>query len=200
MKIGNANVDENGRADGYQSSVSGNVEDGFTITNTKSKPWQIIKVSASENGGNQLKLEGARFTLSVSGLIKYYGESQNDGIVKWYTNEECVTELKDLILDGSYQFQEIQAPSGYLKSSVVWTIQIKNGAPVSVTIDGTAETVPDVDNEEILTYQFENEAIYELPSAGGSGIYRYTIGGILLMLAGALVLYKNRRREVLGKN
>lgn len=41
--------------------------------------------------------------------------------------------------------------------------------------------------------------IYELPSTGGTGIYWYTIGGMLLMMSASLILYKNktsrRKRE-----
>lgn len=201
-KIGDTDVDENGRAGGFQSSVSGNAEDGFTITNTKSKPWQIVKVSASD-GGEQLKLEGAVFSLTekteqLEQPNVYYGKSEAEtGIVKWYTDETCETGLEGFIPDGTYTFEEIKAPLGYLKSSVVWTIEIENGSPISVKIG--EQEVTGQDGSEILTYSFENEALYDLPSAGGSGIYWYTIGGILLMIAGTLVLYKNKRREVLKR-
>ena len=47
-------------------------------------------------------------------------------------------------------------------------------------------------------YYLENEALYELPSAGGPGVYMYIISGILLMSAGVLMIYKNKRKEVLG--
>lgn len=201
-KIGDTDVDENGRADGFQSSVSGNAEDGFTITNTKSKPWQIVKVSASD-GGEQLKLEGAVFSLTeqteqTEQPSVYYGKSEaKTGIVKWYTDETCETRLEGFIPDGTYTFEEIKAPLGYLKSSVVWTIEIENGSPRSVKIG--EQEVTGQDGSEILTYSFENEALYDLPSAGGSGIYWYTIGGMLLMMAGSLILYKNKRREVLER-
>lgn len=46
--------------------------------------------------------------------------------------------------------------------------------------------------------RIRNAEIYELPSAGGRGIYWYSIGGTLFMLAGALILYRNKRKEALG--
>ena len=53
------------------------------------------------------------------------------------------------------------------------------------------------DEKNVLT--IKNQVVYELPSTGGSGIYRYTIGGALLMMAAALILYRNKSKEVLNK-
>ena len=58
------------------------------------------------------------------------------------------------------------------------------------------------DNDNIvISYklQVKNEADYELPNSGGMGIYWYMITGILLMIAAALILYKNKSKEVLMK-
>ena len=42
----------------------------------------------------------------------------------------------------------------------------------------------------------KNEAIYNLPSAGGPGIYLYMLGGALLLMTGALMVYNERKKEV----
>ena len=42
-----------------------------------------------------------------------------------------------------------------------------------------------------------NNKVYSLPSTGGRGIYWYLIGGMLLMMAASLILYKNKCKEVL---
>ena len=42
-----------------------------------------------------------------------------------------------------------------------------------------------------------NWKTYELPSTGGIGIYWYMFGGMLLMLAAALITYRNKCKEVL---
>lgn len=39
-----------------------------------------------------------------------------------------------------------------------------------------------------------NSDFYKLPSSGGSGIYWYSIGGMLLMMAASLILYRNKHR------
>ena len=53
------------------------------------------------------------------------------------------------------------------------------------------------DGKEIIL-KIRNEKLYALPEAGGRGIYWYSIGGVLLMFAAALILYKSKCREVSG--
>ena len=43
---------------------------------------------------------------------------------------------------------------------------------------------------------FTNVDLYELPSTGGTGIYLYMLSGMFMMMAGALMIYKNKRKEV----
>lgn len=74
-------------------------------------------------------------------------------------------------------------------------VNVKGGkvladSPTMWTLSGT-------DGKYTLTVQ--NEILYSLPSAGGTGIYLYMIGGILLMFAAVWILYKNKCKEVLEK-
>ena len=41
-----------------------------------------------------------------------------------------------------------------------------------------------------------NEALYDLPSTGGNGIYVYMIGGVALMMAAMFILYKMKDKGV----
>ena len=50
-----------------------------------------------------------------------------------------------------------------------------------------------------FTLTIKNDVVYDLPSTGGTGIYLYMIGGMMLMLIAVWILYKNKCREVLGK-
>lgn len=47
------------------------------------------------------------------------------------------------------------------------------------------------DEKIVVTFTVCNEKLYDLPHAGGIGIVWYMIGGVLLMMAAALILYKN---------
>ena len=164
--------------------------------------WGIQKTSSTNS---KLKLKGARFELKSSS-ITYIGVSNQNGFVNWYTSytdENTYTPLTEKMQVGTYTLKETYAPVGYAKSTETWTVVIKkNGSLKSIT-SSTGTTIKTnsqtADTTTITLYQFENTPLYDLPSAGGNGIYLYMIGGILLMFAAAWILYKNKCREVLER-
>ena len=177
------------------------------FTNEKvTSDWGIKKVSASNNG---LMISGAVFKLapsaSDSSLPTYYGKSQDNGTVKWYSDSNCETEINETIKKGSYTLSELTAPIGYMRSTETWSIQIASKGALKSIQSGGQEIAREkvktetVNGKEIVYYLYENEVVYDLPSTGGSGIYRYMIGGMLLMVTSAWILYKNKCKEVLEK-
>ena len=187
-----------------------NPEDGGTLGKAifTNEPvysdWQIIKVSASSDN---VRLAGAIFELqsTTDETVKYYGKSEDadnvKGIVKWYQNyqnNEVSDELIGKLPTGTYTLKEIKAPTGYVLSSNTYTLQItKTGALKAVDVNGTKLTPTLQDGKyQIL---IENAVIYNLPNSGGSGIYWFSICGMLLMMAAAWIIYKNKCREVLVK-
>ena len=166
--------------------------------------WQIIKVSASSH---DVRLAGAIFELqsTTDKTVKYYGKSgdagSDKGIVKWYQNyqnNDVSNEITGNIQTGTYILKEIKAPTGYTLSSNTYTLQItKTGALKTVQLNGENVTPALQDGKyQIL---IENAVIYNLPNSGGSGIYWFSICGMLLMMAAAWIIYKNKCREVLVK-
>ena len=153
-------------------------------------------------------LSGAVFKLApdiTSDLPTYYGKSQDDGTLKWYEDEACKKEINGSIQKGSYTLSEVSAPTGYVSSEETWDIEIASNGALKSIQSGEQEIAEDkvkteiVNGKETVYYLYENQVVYELPSTGGSGIYCYTIGGALLMMAAALILYKNKSKEVLNK-
>lgn len=191
--IGNEKVDENGRALGYQSSVEEIVDtDGvikFVITNIKD--WQIVKVSENSN---DVTLEAATFKLTKDNLDVAYGKSGSDGVVSWYSDENCSNPYGMSFGDGTYTLEETKAPSGYMKSNEKWTIQINSGSVKITSSDGTVITPIKSNGKD--TFYFKNKALYDLPSTGGNGIYVYMIGGVALMMAAMFILYKMKDKGV----
>ena len=153
--------------------------DTLVITNTKnSQTMQIVKQS---NSG--INLKGAEFTLTDAGGKQITCQiSDENGIV--FDGE---------IDYGTYTLTEIKAPSGYtvLADSII------------ITVDGKGITVSENDKVEVaedgITIIVKNDMLYSLPSTGGSGIYWFSICGMLLMMAAAWLIYKNKCREVLVK-
>lgn len=168
--------------------------------------WGIKKVSASSNNP-YLYLEGAKFKLTskADSSVAYYGKSNKDGLLIWYNAETCAdTEQVKTLPKGTYTMEEKTAPAGYVRSAETWEVTImRNGTLKSITSKNGTSSIKTVsgkvDGKDVVYYLYQNEAVYELPSNGGTGIFLYMIGGMLLMGAAAWILYKNKRREVLKR-
>ena len=199
-------VVENGKDVNVIKNYTYNPENGGTLGKAifTNEPvysdWQIIKVSASSH---DVKLAGAIFELqsTTDETVKYYGKSGDAGIVKWYQNyqnNDVSGEITGELPTGTYTLKEIKAPTGYTLSSNTYTLQItKTGALKTIQLNG--ENVAPALQDGKCQILIENTPLYDLPSAGGNGIYLYMIGGILLMFAAAWILYKNKCREVLER-
>ncbi len=151
------------------------------------------------------QLPGAKFSL--------YQGTPNEGTegVKWdeapieaYKEIAVTADATELKLkDGYYKLVETTAPSGYalLEDSIYF--KVENRKVVLINEKGEVLTDNKTDMWEVdetgLVIKIKNKALYSLPSAGGSGIFLYMIGGTLLLIAGSLMIYINRRREVLKK-
>ena len=171
----------------------------FTNEKVNSK-WVIKKLSTSTDNP---VVDGAIFKLTEENGTILYGKSDEKGIVKWYKDNPLnVSDEKNEILDklpkGIYTFEEIAAKSGYALSEEKWVITVsKSGGLYSIEKDGVALDGEQIAGEDTLYFYFYNDLLYDLPSAGGPGIYLYMLGGTMLMMAGALLVYKKRKEEVL---
>ena len=166
-----------------------------TITYT----WDMNVVKyALDKDQNEIKLEGAIFTLSKNANgtdpIKFTETADNiyevdaNGTVTEITTDSTGTfKIEGLDAD-TYYMTEIAAPAGYNKLA----------APITVVISSTS-----ADEGETLTYTMAeakvlNNAGTELPSTGGIGTtIFYAAGGILVLVA--IVLLITRRRMSMEK-
>ena len=195
-------------------TVTKGVLGAVAYTNMETHTWQIVKVGADIQGsGSQSYLTGAKFKLELQGNfeqnVTYYGktedndatENMEDGLIKWYSDNTYDENSRvDRIPNGEYTLTEIEAPAGYRRSNETWALIIKNGKVTPTSSDGTQIAYSEtIGNQTVVTYYFNNVLLYSLPSAGGEGIYWYSIGGMLLMMAAALIWHKNKYKEVLSK-
>ncbi|MBR2560668.1 MAG: LPXTG cell wall anchor domain-containing protein [Eubacterium sp.] len=175
------------------------VTDGIAeviFTNTRSK--QLIKVYKYETGNENKALEGAVFTLTgpEGSDISYAGlETNADGYLE--NNGSVYIELP--VNTNNYTLTETNAPDGYNKmtENVLFTVSTTGvsatGSGYSVT--SATETVDGV-SVMVYTIKVQNSAGVELPMTGGSGTLPYTLGGITLIMASALMYgFRMRRRE-----
>ena len=156
-----------------------------------------MKISDSSD---QLKLKGAIFKLTKNNTEApeptWWGETDEYGVVKWYTDSIRTKLFNGTFKDGEYTLTEVRAPAGYIKSEETWTIIIEGGIAIDI-VSSTGEEIKTDKLDGKDTYYFKNTPLYELPSTGGHGIFVYTIGGTLLLMAATLLLYKMKREEVL---
>lgn len=164
----------------YKVTYSKDTDGTRVITNTKND--QSIKIVKQNNLG--INLEGATFTL----------KDANNQSIKYTSNENGVV-FNGKINYGTYTLTEIKAPNGYAVLDMDITITVnQNGVSVS-----DSDKVLVNENDGIYTVIVKNDMLYSLPSTGGSGIYWFSICGMLLMMAAAWIIYKNKCREVLVK-
>lgn len=175
---------------------------GFTNEKVLAEQWEIKKLSTS---GPNIPVDGAVFEL-MSTENTYYGKSGNDGVVSWYTKnplEDSFNEETDkvtgVLKGGLYTLTELATKSGYVKSNEKWTIDIsESGSLKSIISDKDDQAVDGIQEagSDVWYFCYYNTVLYDLPSAGSSGIFGYTMGGTLLLMAGTLILYKMKRKEV----
>lgn len=161
--------------------------------------FAIYKQSTSVNPttNEHPKLAGAKFSLTgTKSKNVYYGLSDDTGLVKWYEDEKCTKLiLFNRWVTDSYTFKEIKAPEGYSLNPTHWTIKKTSGTTIVSKVEITGEDSTSTN----CTYYFNNTPLYSLPSTGGTGIYLYMIGGMMLMLIAVWILYKNKCWEVLER-
>lgn len=159
----------------------GKDNDVYVITNTKNS--QSIKIIKQNNSG--VTLEDAEFTLRDS----------NNNSTTYTSNDNGIIFEGELNYD-TYTLTETKAPSGYSKlvDSITITVTKNN-----IIIRGSAKAQLTQNANGTYELVVKNDMLYSLPSTGGSGIYLYMIGGILLMFAAAWILYQNKCREVLKR-
>lgn len=184
-----------------------NEENGGTLgkveyTNSEIKANLDLKKIA-DNQDKITYLKDAKFKLQKKNTTtgKWEDETGYEDIT--VDNDTDKVELKNL-RNGDYSLTETKAPNGYSKLGSSIYFKVENGRVTLTDKDGktlgeafelwqldTTSTTP------VLT--IKNQKLYSLPESGGSGIYWYMIGGMVLMSTAAWILYKNKCKEVLGK-
>ena len=172
----------------YDKGTAINAE--IEVENNYKKAGQIIRILKTSNSGEFLK--NAEFKLYTDSDLKTEFES----------GQTYQSDFNGLVLDkklpmGTYYLKEIKAPEGYSCLEETIVIQVTE---TGVTISGSEKATLSSDSSTgVYSITVKDDMLYELPSTGGLGIYWYTIGGMLFMMAAALILYKNKYGEVLKR-
>lgn len=185
-------VTDNNVIDNYQYKGNG-IKGKLEITNrTVITNWKIVKVRKDDN---KTIISGAKFALKQNGKVKYTGESDENGYIIWSKGSENNVTLAS----GEYILEETEAAEGYAKGDTTWTLKVTDGGNLEYIKDADGKVISPSVVEEVNLYKFTNDVPYELPETGGIGIYWYTVGGMLLMVMAAIVVYRKRYNEYMNK-
>ena len=144
-----------------------------------------LEVTAVEK---KTPLDGAKFTINGTELVS--GSKGEKG----YTD---IIELP--VKDTAYELKETKAPDGYNLP--------ENDIQIKVSPDGVKYQQSDDHGGEPKTAAYDsakgayvvivtNNSGVELPNSGGPGTTLYTLGGLMLVIASALMYgFRMRRRE-----
>ena len=164
------------RVDGFMGNVNLKKVDtkGTTLNGAE---FQLLKVTPAEKEGAEatktpisvVKVTNGEYKVALDG-------EQNATTTLVATNGTLkVTGLDE----GSYEFKETKAPTGYKVNS-------ENKA-FTITADETAKVTVDAGN-------FVNTKLSSLPSTGGMGTYLFTIIGVVVMAGAAGAFFISRRK------
>ncbi len=164
------------------------------FTNYYTVKLDLKKVSAN----SETPVSGAMFKL-LEKEGSSWKEIENEITID---NAATTPEIQQLKPGTLYKLEETLAPNGFALLGEPIYFKVSDGAVVLCDENGTV--ISSKQNmwelaENGAQLIIKNNPAYDLPSAGGPGIFLYMIGGTLLLMAGSLMIYINRRRGVLRK-
>jgi|GEM_PF-6562668 len=172
------------------------------ITNTKTS-GKVIKV----DGKTRHTLSGVTFRMFAA------SQPTTAKVVRNSTYRNVSSDASGIIDLGSleskyYLLYEETPKAGYVKEVTPWLIEVSNKKVYRVyKIKDSAKSKYPAGSTEFLindfttvekegsNYAVENEKIYELPSAGGIGVYPFTIIGTMMVMIALVLLFARKENE-----
>lgn len=182
----------------YEITDGRNAEVAIENTYTEiTADLDLVKILNSTDD-SVTRLAGAEFDLYKKDRNGTgYSKVNSDPIV--IDNDYQEEALRNLS-PGQYYLVETKAPEKCTLLTDEIYFRQENGSIVLTDADGntlqtenTMWSLSSSDGSNVLT--IKNNKIYNLPSAGGPGIYGFTISGVAILATALLLFIKNKRRE-----
>ncbi|NCB94430.1 MAG: VWA domain-containing protein [Clostridia bacterium] len=170
------------------------------ITNTYTPSTVTIDMQKYSVNNDTNQLTGAKFSLFEGKLNGEKIEWANTELEDFKDFEVSSGKTNELVISsGYYMLKETTAPTGFAVLASPIYLKIEAGVVSLIDADGNAKNSDDMwtlsGGNLVYTLKVKNNVAYELPHSGGMGIFWYSIGGVLLMMAAALILYRKKVYE-----
>ncbi len=181
---------------GYSSEVTGSMADGFTVTNTPSFGFSLLKKGVSADGEtDEGPLPGAGFTIKTDGGFVNADGSITTGPATLTTDSEGKIVVANKLRAGTYTITETTAPSGYQLPKGTMTLVIKGDGTADFTsLSGAKTTITKDDQGRFSITVTDVKAVGSLPVTGGFGVWPLFLVGVAAVAAAVVEVGLSRRR------
>lgn len=181
---------------GYSSEVTGSMSEGFTVTNTPSFGFSLLKKGVSADGKtDEGPLSGAQFTIKTDGGYVNGDGSITTDEVTLTTGSDGMIVVSNKLLPGKYTITEITAPSGYQLPKGTMTLEIKGDGTADFTsLSGTKTPIPKNDQGQFSITVTDVKAVGSLPVTGGLGVWPLFLVGVAAVAAAVIEVGLSRRQ------
>ena len=192
---------------GETTSLGNNKTDTYVVTYEQGTPSDNSRTDTVTNTMPQLVVNknGTGSDRLADAVFKLTGEDGETALMGYESIRSSDATNGNLLegiylSNGTYYLVETEAPAGYNKLTYKVKLEVSaNGQVITAVTDPLSTTnIADEtsDNKLLYTFTVHNSNGVELPNTGGSGTLPYTLGGIALIMASALMYgFRMRRRE-----
>jgi fibro-slime domain-containing protein len=181
---------------GYSSKVTGSMADGFTVTNTPSFGFSLLKKGVSADGKtDEGPLSGAVFTIQTDGGYVSADGSITADRVTLTTGSDGTIVVANKLRPGTYTITETKAPDGYQLPKGTMALVIKGDGTADFTsLSGAKTTIKKNDQGQFSVTVTDVKAVGSLPVTGGLGVWPLFLVGVAAVAAAVVEVGLSRRR------
>jgi fibro-slime domain-containing protein len=181
---------------GYSSEVTGSMSEGFTVTNTPSFGFSLLKKGVSADGKtDEGPLSGAEFTIKTGGGYVNADGSIVADAVTLATDSDGKIVVPNKLRPGTYTITETKAPEGYQLPRGTMTLVIKgDGTAEFTSLSGAKTTINKDDQGQFSVTVTDVKAVDSLPVTGGLGVWPLFLVGVAAVAAAVIEVGLSRRQ------
>lgn len=180
---------------GYSSEVTGSMAEGFTVTNTPSFGFSLLKRGASADGKtDEGPLPGAEFTIQTDGGYVNADGSVAAEKVALTTDSDGRIVVANKLRPGTYTITETKAPDSYQLPKGTMTLVINGDGTADFTsLSGAKTTIAKDEQGRFSITVTDVKAVGSLPVTGGFGVWPLFLVGVAAVAAAVVEVGLSRR-------